>query len=91
MSFLFVFLPLALAVCQRYFSTLADENGVSIKVAKYSGKTKVDLIQNEEYGYCSFIKATNQMLDKLAVENITMAKITSKTSVTEWCLPPMAD
>ena len=30
---------------------LADENGVSIKVAKYAGTTKVDLIENEEYGY----------------------------------------
>lgn len=32
---------------------LADENGVSIKVAKYAGTDKVDLIENEEYGYCS--------------------------------------
>lgn len=32
---------------------LADENGVSIKVAKYAGNDKVDLIENEEYGYCS--------------------------------------
>lgn len=38
---------------------LADENGVSIKVAKYSGTDKVDLIENEEYGYCSLIKATH--------------------------------
>lgn len=35
---------------------LADENGVSIKVAKYAGADKVDLIENEEYGYCSLIK-----------------------------------
>ncbi len=39
---------------------LADENGVSIKVAKYAGTDKVDLIENEEDGYCSLIKATNQ-------------------------------
>lgn len=32
---------------------LADENGMSIKVAKYAGSTKVDLVENEEYGYCS--------------------------------------
>ena len=31
---------------------LADENGVSIKAAKYTGTTKVDLVENEEYGYC---------------------------------------
>ena len=35
---------------------LADEDGVSIKVAKYAGADKVDLIENEEYGYCSLIK-----------------------------------
>ena len=48
---------------------LADENGVSIKVAKYAGSDKVDLIENEEYGYCSLIKATHQVLEKLKIEN----------------------
>lgn len=37
---------------------LADENGTSIKVAKYSGTNRIDLIENNEYGYCSLIKAT---------------------------------
>lgn len=50
---------------------LADENGVSIKVAKYAGTDKVDLIENEEYGYCSLIKATNNVLEKLRIENRT--------------------
>ncbi|WP_207707168.1 hypothetical protein [Acetobacterium wieringae] len=31
---------------------LADENGISMKVAKYSGVDKVDLIENAEFGYC---------------------------------------
>jgi len=57
---------------------LADENGVSIKVAKYAGTTKVDLIENEEYGYRCLITATNRVLDKLRVENKTFAKITPK-------------
>ena len=56
---------------------LADENGVSIKVAKYAGSDKVDLIENEEYGYCSLIKATHQVLEKLKIENITRAKVTN--------------
>ena len=55
---------------------LADQNSVSIKVAKYSGTDKVDLIENEEYGYCSLIKATERVLDKLAIENKTFTKIT---------------
>ena len=58
---------------------LADENGVSIKVAKYAGTTKVDLIENEEYGYRCLITATNRVLDKLRIENKTFAKITPKT------------
>ncbi len=55
---------------------LADQNSVSIKVAKYSGTDKVNLIENEEYGYCSLVKATERMLDKLAIENRTFTKIT---------------
>ncbi|AQY21182.1 hypothetical protein AB406_0218 [Riemerella anatipestifer] len=57
---------------------LNDVNGISIKVAKYSGVNQVDLIENEEYGYESLIKATNQVLDKLNLENRTLTKITSK-------------
>lgn len=60
---------------------LADENGVSIKVAKYAGRDKVDLIENYEYGYCCLIKATNQVLDRLDVENRTFTKITPKTRI----------
>ena len=56
---------------------LADENGVSIKVAKYSGTTKVDLVENEEYGYCSLIKAANHVLEKMKIENVTKVKVTS--------------
>jgi len=55
---------------------LADENAVSIKVAKYAGTDKVNLIENAEYGYCCLIKATQRVLDKLLVENKTFAKIT---------------
>lgn len=60
---------------------LSDENGVSIKIAKYVGETKVDLIENEEYGYCSLIKATNRVLDKLRIENVTKATITDKNRI----------
>jgi len=60
---------------------LSDDNGVSIKVAKYAGTDKVDLIENEEYGYCSIIKATKNVLDKLNIENKTYAKITSSTRI----------
>ena len=56
---------------------LADENGISMKVAKYSGTDKVDLIENAEFGYCSLIKATENILSRLDIENITKTEITS--------------
>lgn len=55
---------------------LADENGNSIKVAKYSSLDRCDLIENNEYGYCSLIKATKSVLSKLDIENKVFAKIT---------------
>ena len=69
---------------------LADENGVSIKVAKYAGTDKVDLIENEEYGYCSLIKATKNVLDKLKIENITLTKVTSTTRIEKNLVDPVA-
>ena len=55
---------------------LADENGNSIKVAKYSSLDRCDLIENNEYGYCSLIKATKSVLSKLDIENKVAATIT---------------
>ncbi|HKK11028.1 MAG TPA: RNA-binding domain-containing protein, partial [Bacteroidales bacterium] len=57
---------------------LADENNLSVKVAKYRGTSRVELIENNEYGYCSLIKATKTVLDKIELENRTTTKITSK-------------
>lgn len=51
---------------------------MSIKVAKYDGLDRGDLKENNEFGYCSLVKATKQVLDKIDVENKTLAKITSK-------------
>ena len=60
---------------------LADKNGNSIKVAKYAGTDRVNLIESNEYGYCSLIKATKQVLDKLDLENRTATQITSKERI----------
>ena len=54
---------------------LADENSTSIKVAKYAGKDRVDLIGNYEYGYCSLLKASERVLDRLHVENTVKSAI----------------
>ena len=55
---------------------LADENGNSMKLAKYAGTDRYDLISNNEYGYCCLITATQKVLDKLDVENKVSSKIT---------------
>ena len=57
---------------------MADKNSTSIKVAKYKGTTRVNLVESNEYGNCSIIKATKQVLDKIDLENKTITKITSK-------------
>ena len=60
---------------------LADENGNSIKVAKYEGKDRVKLISNNEYGYCSLITATRRVLEKLKVENTVSTRLTYMSRV----------
>ena len=50
---------------------LSDKNSVSIKVAKYSGNDTYNLIENEEFGFCSLIKATKNLLNKFDIENKT--------------------
>ncbi|WP_316765871.1 RNA-binding domain-containing protein [Pedobacter frigiditerrae] len=57
---------------------LSDKNSTSIKFAKYKGFNRVNLAENNEYGYESLIKATKQVLDKLELENKTITKITPK-------------
>lgn len=54
---------------------LSDNNSMSILFGKYSGKNAVNLIENEDYGCCSLIKATKSILDKLEIENRTFTKI----------------
>ncbi|MCK5818166.1 MAG: putative DNA binding domain-containing protein [Psychromonas sp.] len=48
---------------------LSDKNDCSIKVEKYNGINRDDLIENEELGFCCLVKATSAALDKLKIEN----------------------
>ena len=57
---------------------LADENNVSIKLVKYLGANKLELVENHEYGYCCIITATHRILEKLVAENTIYAKIEYK-------------
>ncbi|MCZ4223307.1 RNA-binding domain-containing protein [Pedobacter rhodius] len=57
---------------------ISDKNSTSIKLARYNGLTRANLVENNEYGYESLIKATKQVLDKVNLENKTFTQITSK-------------
>jgi ATP-dependent DNA helicase RecG len=52
-----------------------------VQVAKYRGLDRYDLIDSNEYGYCSLIKTCKQVLDRLEVENRTATRITSKERI----------
>ena len=67
-----------------------DINNISVRVARYAGTNQVDLIQNEEYGHESLIKATQQVLDKLNLENRTFTKITYKQRIERRLWNPVA-
>ena len=54
---------------------LADENGVSVQVAKYADSTRVDLIENRDYGRCSLVKALKSVLERMDVENTIYTRI----------------
>ena len=57
---------------------LADTNSVSVRFAKYAGLDKCDLVETQEFGYCSLLKAMDKLWDKIEVENRTMARVTGQ-------------
>lgn len=57
---------------------MADTNSLSVRFAKYAGTDKCDLIETQEFGYCSLLKAMDKLWDKIDVENRTMARVTGQ-------------
>lgn len=58
---------------------LSDNNNISIQFAKYKGIDVENLVENEDYGFCSLIKATENILNKFNLENKTYTKIETPT------------
>ncbi len=56
---------------------LADENANSIKVAKYAGTDRVELVANNEYGMTSLVTATKRVIERLKVENTVRTRKTA--------------
>ncbi|MCL2557085.1 MAG: putative DNA binding domain-containing protein, partial [Treponema sp.] len=52
----------------------ADNNNISVRLGKYSGKNKMDLIEREDYKDCSLITAMQKIIDRLDIENITQSR-----------------
>ncbi len=67
-----------LTQCGKYnlmANILADNNSFSIKVAKFKGTDKTELITRNEYGYKCLLVAIKQVLDYAEVINETTVKI----------------
>ncbi len=54
---------------------LADNNTIPIRFGKYEGTNAVNLIENENFGNCSIVKATKNILNKIEIENRIFTKI----------------
>lgn len=58
---------------------MSDNNNISIQFAKYKGNDVTNLIENEDFGFCSLVKITDNILNKLKLENKTYTKIETPT------------
>ena len=54
---------------------MSDKNDVSIKVARFSGKDKTELVKRNEYGYKCLLIAMQQVLDYIEALNETFVEI----------------
>jgi predicted HTH transcriptional regulator len=52
----------------------ADENRFSFRFAKWLGKNRIDLVQNEELGDRCIITVVNDVVNRFNVENTTLAR-----------------
>jgi len=54
---------------------LADNNNISVRIGKYSGTDKGDLIEREDFKDCSLVTAMMKVIDRLEIENRTLTRI----------------
>ncbi len=54
---------------------LADVNDITMRVARYAGTDRLNLVSNDEYGYCSLLTAADKILEKLDVLNTNYAAV----------------
>lgn len=56
---------------------LSDDNNYSIKVARFKGTDKTELIERNEYGYKCLLLAMDQVLTYIEALNTKSVQITS--------------
>lgn len=54
---------------------MADHNGTSIKVARFRGTEKLDIVERNEFGRCCLIKSALNVLERLNVANTTVVRV----------------
>lgn len=54
---------------------LADNNSTSIKVARFNGSEKLDIVERNEFGRCCLIKSALNVLEKLNIANTTVVRV----------------
>lgn len=57
---------------------MADHNGTSIKVARFCGTEKLDIVERNEFGRCCLIKSALNVLERLNVANTTVVRVGGK-------------
>ena len=57
---------------------MADNNGTSIKVARFNGTEKIDILERNEFGRCCLLKSTMSVLERLNVANVTVVRVDGK-------------
>lgn len=65
---------------------LADNNGTSIKVARFNGTEKLDIVERNEFGRCCLIKSALNVIDRLKVLNTTVVRVGSSAQRKEYHL-----
>ena len=75
----------------NYFAMLlSDQSDVTIKVARFKGTDKVEIITNKEFGYCCILKIVYNVLDYLDNFNMPAVKITYPKRVEKYLIDKTA-
>ncbi len=69
---------------------LSDQSDVTIKVARFKGTDKVEIITNKELGYCCILKSVYNVLDYLDNFNIPSVKLTYPKRVEKYLIDKTA-